>query len=1206
MSAAPMSRRLRWGVVLLAILLLGSSAAIAAFLIVNQSGSNLLAAPVRWQRPFTPTVIHPNWTSFTNANQVNDVAVRDNVLFAATDGGLVAWDLGDGSAVKYTAEHGLAANRVRAIAIAPDGVVWLATANGLSRFDGASWQNFRADDGLADNDALDVVVSQQGNVWVATANGLSRFNGRSWRTFRAGQLLTNLPSSRVQTVAMGGDGRLWVGTDAGVVQFNGRFWQNSSDGLSNSNVLRLVVADDGTVWAGTAAGLNRFDGQRWQSFASGFGLPADPIAALATGSGGSVWLGAGENLIRFDGAAVQVVAGDGGLINGLRRDGGTLWAATAAGVAAFDGTHWRRWQPPNELPSAQINGMVGDETAVWLATEAGAARFDGTTWRTFGDGLPDARVRALAQSRSGTVWAAFPFAGLGVARFAGDQWQPLDCALAAPPSRNISSGVKLADGSLWFGTDLGVARLADGAWTLFTTANGLPGNRVLGIATDGKAVWAATDAGLARWTAGSWATITSEPVAQVSVAADGTVWLLRPNGELARLAEGRLVVEPLPLATTIRQLLLVDGVVWLATSSGVARFDGGWRIYTVADGLGSDDVGALAVAENGRLWASSSGDNQEHFFRWFDGERWQAHPHRDPAAELLHANRVTALLADGDGGMWLGMARGGIQHTDGADWQSVAVADVLPLDADVLDMAPALGQLWVLTRSGLVYFDGGTWQPFGLSQTANPNGPTQLAAGPDGDLWLAPGNVAEGLRRFDGRGWTIVPTWTEASVATGLGFGENGRLWLAGTLADGRRGFVGSYDGSNWSWHIFPEAGVLSLAAVDDAAWVGLGNGLGVRQVTVGANGVVAETAVFADAAQPDTLLWAAGTLFVGSGDTVYAYDGANWGGQEVPIPFVRQILSLAVGENGRLWVGTEQGVAVFDGQTWQAAYAPPRSPAWWGAVQAMMVRPDGGIVFVTAGGGVGLFTGRGFTGDVNPDWGREQFPLTTVLYDDAQGLWVGTQGAGVSRLDERGWRTFASDPALTASVQSLAVAADGTAWLGTSDGLVSLTGLAADGCRFGEIQPGISGVAALTDGEGAVWFGTLAHGALRQGVGAQPGDVRWDDVAVPLLTLAPDGAIWFASPELGWLTRRGSGGATRIPLRQDVVTAQEVTALAVAPDLTVWLGTSRGVVALVGGEWRRWETAVGLADNEITDLLVQPDGTVWLATRGGVSRYIP
>ena len=1203
-----MSRRLLWGVALLATLLLGSVAAIAAFFIINQSGSNLLAAPVRWQRPFPPTVIHPNWTSFTNANQVNDVAVRDNVLFAATDGGLVAWELGGGEVVKYLTEHGLAANRVRALAVAPDGVLWLATANGLSRFDGASWQSFRTEDGLADNDVLDVAVSQEGNVWAGTANGLSRFNGRSWRTFRAGQLLTNLPSSRVQTVAIGGNGRLWVGTDEGVAVFNGRFWQNHSDGLSSRSVLRLVVADDGTVWAGTAAGLNRFDGQAWQSFASGFGLPADPITALAAGSGGSVWLGAGADLLRFDGVTVQTVAGDGGLINGLRREDGTLWAATTAGVAAFDGTHWRRWQPPNELPSAQINGLVGDETAVWLATESRAARFDGVAWRTFGraDGLPDERVRALAQSRSGTMWAAFPFAGLGVARFDGNQWQPLECTLAAPPSRNISGGAKLADGSLWFGTDLGVARLADGAWTFYTTANGLPSNSVLGVTVDGETVWAATAAGVARLVKGVWETIAPEPAVQVEVAANGTVWLLRQSGELARLEDGQPVVEPLPLPATIRQLLPVGEAVWLATSSGIMRFDGHWRVYTTADGLGSDDVGALAVDENGRLWASSSGDNQEHYFHWFDGERWQEHPHRDPTAERLHANRVTALVADGEGGMWLGMARGGIQHTDGTNWQSVEMAEVLPLDADVVDMVAALGQLWLLTRSGLVYFDGATWQPFGLSQNANPNGPTRLAAGPDGDLWLAPGNVAEGLRRFDGLGWTIVPTWTEAATATGLDFGENGRLWLAGTLADGRRGFVGTYDGRNWAWHIFLDAGVLSLAAVDDGAWVGLDKGLGVRQVAVGENGVLAETAVFAEATQPDTLLWANGTLFVGSGDTIYAYDGANWGSQEVAIPFVRQILALAVDGNGRLWAGTEQGLAVFDGQTWETAYAPPRSPAWWGAVQAMTVRPDGGIVFGTAGGGVGLFTGRGFTGDVNPDWGGEQFSLTAVLYDDEQGLWVGTQGAGVARLDERGWRTFVSDPALAAAVQSLAVAADGTAWLGTAEGLVSLTGLAADGCRFDEIQPGISGVAALTDSEGTVWFGTLAHGALRQGVGAQPGDVRWDNVAVPLLTLAPDGALWFASPQLEWLTRRGSGGATRIPLRQDVVTAQAVTALAVAPDLTVWLGTARGVVSLVGGEWRRWETAVGLADNEITHLLVQPDGSVWLATRGGVSRYRP
>jgi len=65
---------------------------------------------------------------------------------------------------------------------------------------------------------------------------------------------------------------------------------------------------------------------------------------------------------------------------------------------------------------------------------------------------------------------------------------------------------------------------------------------------------------------------------------------------------------------------------------------------------------------------------------------------------------------------------------------------------------------------------------------------------------------------------------------------------------------------------------------------------------------------------------------------------------------------------------------------------------------------------------------------------------------------------------------------------------------------------------------------------------------------------------------------------------------------------------LAVAPDETIWIGTTTdGLVRLgVDGAVQTFTTEDGLAGNSVNALLVAPDGTLWVATDRGLSRHTP
>lgn len=72
------------------------------------------------------------------------------------------------SYINYNTKDGLAGSTVYDMCQDPDGFMWFATENGLSRFDGTHFQNFTVQDGLPDNEVLKVFADSRNRVWIGT------------------------------------------------------------------------------------------------------------------------------------------------------------------------------------------------------------------------------------------------------------------------------------------------------------------------------------------------------------------------------------------------------------------------------------------------------------------------------------------------------------------------------------------------------------------------------------------------------------------------------------------------------------------------------------------------------------------------------------------------------------------------------------------------------------------------------------------------------------------------------------------------------------------------------------------------------------------------------------------------------------------------------------------------------------------------------
>ena len=156
------------------------------------------------------------------------------------------------------------------------------------------------------------------------------------------------------------------------------------------------------------------------------------------------------------------------------------------------------------------------------------------------------------------------------------------------------------------------------------------------------------------------------------------------------------------------------GYLWLATESGLDRYDGySVRVYHRERGnpgaLASDYVWTIAEDTHGDLWLATIGGGVERWQRSIDQFQQFRHDPKQPAS--LASDAVRTLLIDGEGRIWAGTLDRGVdvldprsgaarhfRHRDG-DPRSLAADAVFALHQD------RSGGIWVGTDGGLSRYE---------------------------------------------------------------------------------------------------------------------------------------------------------------------------------------------------------------------------------------------------------------------------------------------------------------------------------------------------------------------------------------------------------------------------------------------------------------------------------------------------------------------
>jgi diguanylate cyclase (GGDEF)-like protein len=604
-----------------------------------------------------------------------------------------------------------------------------------------------------------------------------------------------------------------------------------------------------------------------------------------------------------------------------------------------------------------------------LTVAGGVLRAQEYSFRSFGsaEGLTNLTVRRTYQDRTGFMWLSTEN---GIYRYDGYRFEAFGLAQGLPLNTQASLG-EAPDGSLLVGGNFGLYRLSgnrfekvDGPFKTVSVQHG--------IQSDGKGrTFVGTDAGLVELDSSSG----SHDFAMRSIP--------QPRGTSGPQAGG----------------VLVDGdAVWYGCGLELCRMDArGTRVFSRENGLPAGRWTGITKDLSGDLWVTAEGPG---IFVWPAGKANFERPRLPDPPAIIRESPVL----DHDGRLLL-PARDGLLIRDDKGWRKISRSAGLRGSVDSV-MEDRQHSLWLgLGGRGLVLWRGyREWENYTAESGLSAEYVYAILPLKDGSLWVGTGS---GLFRRDprrsGRTFSPVPGFN-TTVVHSLCLAANGDIWigsegrgaaiihpqtLRATWIGGAEGLTGQdvydlrFDHENRLWAA-TEAGLFMapvpyrrfsrvtelpatriwsvVLGTDGTVWAGGDSGLFVFAAdhwkSLTQSDGLSRTEVLSLGVGPNGDIWV-GYAFEGGIDRVSFKAGRVGIQKNAQRPGTEgMIYFLEFDAQGRLWVGTEHGVDVWDGARW-AHYDMNDGLVWDDCDTNGFAQGPDGAIWIGTSGGLSRFTPR-------------------------------------------------------------------------------------------------------------------------------------------------------------------------------------------------------------------------------------------------------
>lgn len=562
--------------------------------------------------------------------------------------------------------------------------VALSTAHALDP--GKNFQDYASDtwsieQGLPQITVLSIAQDHTGYMWLGTQDGVSRFDGAEFENY--------LPGMWVQALAVGADNTVWIGTNKGLAYYRDQEIHSlnpephaDTSSASSPDVRALMFTADGRLLAASDQGLLQVD---THGFRHSTLLPAVPLFALLNWRS-TLWVGGTGVLYAVTPDQVRTIPAPGGagtLVTQLAMHNDNLWAGTSRGLFRYAGGKWLRVAgDPPQLHLAINTFRTDSDGNFWVATNEGLARLHNGSMAAFVDShayQSVAQLNAIFEDREGSLWLGTHAYGVTrlwngyTRRYSGPEGLRDPLVWSLTPDRH---------GGIWVGTSNGVYQLRDARYRAVLPGRMLPAPNAYTLLDQDGTLWVGTSSGVVLYRDGHSVTppalaplkgLTIEGVFQTR---DRAIWIATLGG-IFRYRSGVLTAFGTQDGLDdLRCRLLFqtrDGRLLVGTLSGLYQFDDGRFTHLATDtALDHAFITAIAEPRDGELVVGTF--SEQHLFL-FDGLKWHELTHE----QGLPLNTPTFMSVDkNQDWFWVAGIRG-IYRTRLADLEALGAGSVKTL-----------------------------------------------------------------------------------------------------------------------------------------------------------------------------------------------------------------------------------------------------------------------------------------------------------------------------------------------------------------------------------------------------------------------------------------------------------------------------------------------------------------------------------------------
>ncbi len=589
----------------------------------------------------------------------------------------------------YGSAEGLNDLSIRAIYQDRVGFLWVATVNGIFRYDGERFEAFGSAQGVPSSPNTAFGDAPDGSLLAGGAFGLYRLRGNRFERV-PGPFKT---VGEIQGIQSDQKGHTYINTNRGLMELSIKQGMDAIDvrpipspeGTSETETNGVpevggVLIDKDTVWYGCGDALCHLENGATRIYGVESGLPARTVVAIQRDHDGNLWvrlrfageyiLPAGQNKIR----KVQLLNPSQSVLGipAIDSDGRVLMPMPDGMLVGHERS-WQKIDHASGLRGAVYTAFEDRQHSLWIGLKGrGLSQWRGyREWESYSSasGLTSDEVHAILPQPGGPIWVGTDGGLLkGERQGASIQWNKV-AEFEGSAVNVIRAG---PDGTLWMGTGShGIGRLdtRSGRVIFLSEAQG-SSSGVIELRFDHQQqLWVGANGGLfvAKAPYETFTRIPDLPPVRVWAIAEGS-----------------------------------DHTLWVGGVDGLYSFSGGvWKNWTEASGLRGNQVLSLGAGANGTMWVGyrfTSGVDRVHLRA--NGLDIEKNVGRQGTDEI-----VSFIDSDAQGQMWTGTDHG-VEVWNGARWSHYVMSDGLVwnnCNPNAFAAEPD-GTVWIGTSGGLSRF----------------------------------------------------------------------------------------------------------------------------------------------------------------------------------------------------------------------------------------------------------------------------------------------------------------------------------------------------------------------------------------------------------------------------------------------------------------------------------------------------------------------